>query len=193
MVGITSSLFGPSRRALHRLSKTYSLSRDDARRQAVFRLAERHLFGRDDEPRDGAKAISYLKEALLRGCLLAQSVIGFIYEFGLGGVDVDLAEAERLYIDAANKGEGLSQARLAFLRKYGRPGVKIDRVEAKEWQERVNEQGEGAIQWLMDAAEEENEPSAQYSLGVCYHDGVGVQKDASIAVFCMLKIIKFLQ
>lgn len=184
MVGITSQLLEKSRRSLHRLSKTYSLSRDDARRQAVFRLGERHLFGRDGEARDGTKAANYFQQAMQRGYLLAQSVLGFIYEFGLGGASVDLAEAERLYIDAANKGEGLAQARLAFLRKYGRPGIRIDRVEAKEWQERVNEQGPDCIQWLIDASEVEGEPSAQYSLGVCYHDGVGVEKDAVMAVHC---------
>lgn len=183
MVGITSHLIGQSRRALHRLSKTYSLNREDARRQALFRLGERYLFGKDGEAKDAAKALVYFRQAAQRGYLLAQTVLGFCYEFGIGA-DTDLKEAERLYIECAAQNEGFAQARLAFLRKYGRPGIRIDRVEADEWQAKVSKIGPSSISWLMEAAEVENEASAQYCLGVCYHDGVAVEKNETLAVYC---------
>lgn len=119
----------------------------------------------------------------MRGYPLAHSVLGFCYEFGLG-VEVDFVQAEQLYLEGAQLRDGLSQARLAFLRKYGRPGVKINRVEADRWQDlvaRVNPHD--SLGWLMDAAVNYSEPSAQYALGVCYHDGVGVEKDEQTAVY----------
>lgn len=96
---------------------------------------------------------------------------------------MDFKGAEKLYIDGSMLGDGLCCARLAFLRKYGRPGVKINRVEAEEWQQRANAIGSKSVEWLINAAEQESDASAQYALGVCYHDGVGVDKDDRKAVY----------
>lgn len=189
MVGITSQLFGQSKRAFHRFSKTYSLNRDESRRRALFNLGERYLFGREGEKRDPARAVLYFKEAASKGFPLAISVLGFCAEFGMG-VETDFKVAERLYIEAASEDCGLGMARLAFLRKYGRPGVKIDRVEAEEWHAKVAERGEECIEWLMKAASEDDDPSAQYALGVCYHDGVAVEKNADEAVKCRFWLIR---
>jgi TPR repeat protein len=158
-------------------------TRDDTRRQAIFRLGESHLFGRDGYPHEPKLAITYFIQASNRGMPLAMSVLGFCHEFGIG-CQMDFIEAERLYIEAASLGDGMAYARLAFLRKYGRPGVKIDRVEADEWQARANQCGPGCVQWLKTAAETFGDSSAQYALGVCYHDGVGVSKDEQLAIKC---------
>lgn len=209
MTGITS-LLGQSRRALNRLGHSCTIasiqsstnsnnsnnsnnntitrnttgsSRDDSRRQAIFRLAESHLFGRDGYPCDPERAISYLRQAVDRGMPLAMSVLGFCHEFGIG-CQMNFVEAERLYIQAAALADGMAYARLAFLRKYGRPGVKIDRVEADEWQSKANEIGQDCVQWLIMTAEQYQDSSAQYALGVCYHDGVGVPKDERLAIKC---------
>lgn len=185
MVGINTNIFSGSKR-LNRLSKTFgfgALHREEARRKALFQMGEKYLFGHDGETKDQSKSIMYFKQAAARGYMLASSVLGFCYEFGMG-VDIDFLEAERLYIEAAECEDGFGQARLAFLRKYGRPGVKIDRNEASAWEERVALKGISSLEWLIRAAEIENEPSAQYVLGVCYHDGVAVEKNAKLAVQC---------
>lgn len=77
---------------------------------------------------------------------------------------------------------------MAFLRKYGRPNVKMDRVEAEDWEKKVavnTQRSHGKndlIAWLQRAANDDNHAAAQYVLGVCYHDGIGVEKSPEIAV-----------
>lgn len=147
----------------------------------MFHQAENFLFGRNGTVKDQHKAVEYLTICVQQSLPIAMSVLGFCREFGLG-CEMDFIEAERLYISAANHEDGLGQARLAFLRKYGRPGVKIDRVEADEWQAKATAIGPSSIEWLMRAADEDCDPSAQYALGVCYHDGVAVQKNPHEAI-----------
>ncbi|KAJ3078410.1 hypothetical protein HK102_004528, partial [Quaeritorhiza haematococci] len=172
---------------------TSSPSPSQSRLDEWFHHAENLLFGRNNTKKDEKKAIKYLKKAAFptsskstststSGHVYAQAVLGFCYEFGLG-TDQEFKASENLYICAAIKGNGLAQARLAFLRRYGRPSVKIDRVEAEEWIKRVSEQGPDAVSWLQRAADEDNHPAANYALGVCYHDGVGVDKDPCKAVY----------
>ncbi|KAF0525726.1 HCP-like protein [Gigaspora margarita] len=146
----------------------------------LYKRGEVYLFGRAGEPKDEKKAFDYFQRASKLNHTEARGVLGFCYEFGLG-VEKDFKRAELHYIPAAESGNGLAQARLAFLRKYGRPCVRIDRAEAEMWQQKVKEQGETAITWLFHAACNENHAAAQYSLGVCYHDGVGVDKSESEA------------
>lgn len=125
-----------------------------------------------------AESIEYLKKACQYP--LAQAVLGFCYDFGLG-VEQNFSTAEKLYLKAASKQIGLAFARLSFLRFYGRPNVIIDRAEAEEWKRKSMLLGEGCLDWLRIAAES-NIPSALYAYGVCYHDGVAVAKDADIAI-----------
>lgn len=142
--------------------------------------AERLLLGRDGNPRDDVRAVQLLRRAAAQnhthaqvgiyGRLshrasdgsIAQALLGFAHEFGLGLDTQDFKEAETLYIAAANGGSGLAQARLAFLRKYGRPGVRIDRVEAEQWVKKVQEKGPTAIEWLRQAADKDNHPAGWF-------------------------------
>ncbi|KAJ3107183.1 hypothetical protein HDU97_004603 [Phlyctochytrium planicorne] len=149
----------------------------------LYAVAERLLFGLDNGVRDEEKAVRMLQRAAnyLQGHVQAQAVLGFCFEFGIGSVQ-DFKAAEKLYLMAAVKGNGLAGARLSFLRRYGRPHVKIDRVEAEEWIKMVQKLGVGSVEWLIKAADVHRLPAAEYALGVCYHDGVGVQKDPTKAV-----------
>jgi hypothetical protein len=154
--------------------------------QNLIYMGECYLFGKNGIEKDEEKAVKYFKTAASRTCsegvTQAKAILGFCYEFGLG-VPENFKSAEELYICAANDNSGLAQARLAFLRRYGRPSVKIDRTEAENWLNRVNQRGSQAIQWLINAATVEQHPAAIYCLGVCYHDGIGVEKNPSKAVF----------
>ncbi|KAI8853387.1 hypothetical protein BC829DRAFT_382699 [Chytridium lagenaria] len=149
----------------------------------LYAVAERHLFGLEGEPRDESKGFRMLQRAANyhQGHVQAQAVLGFCLEFGIG-TSQDFKAAEKLYLAAAVKGNGLAGARLSFLRRYGRPSVKIDRVEAEEWIKMVQKQGVAAVEWLIKAADQHGFASAEYALGVCYHDGVGVPKDPVKAV-----------
>ncbi|KAI8822022.1 uncharacterized protein EV422DRAFT_495023 [Fimicolochytrium jonesii] len=111
----------------------------------------------------------------------AQAILAFCYEFSMG-CQPDYPLCEDLYKKAALHGSGLACTRLSFLRRYGRPSVRIDRVEAEGWSRRVNEIGPSAIQWLVEAAQTYEIPSANYALGLCYHDGVGMPRSPEMAV-----------
>ena len=124
------------------------------------------------------------------GHVQAQAVLGFCYEFGLGGLKTDAVMAEKYYMLAASKQNGLAYCRLAFFRYYGRAKVVIDRAESEEWKAKASELGEKCIEWLETAANEYQIPAANYSLGVCFHDGyfiilmlrVGVTKNPEKAI-----------
>jgi TPR repeat protein len=151
----------------------------DERGQHYFEKGNNFLFGKDGCPNDPITAVYYFKKAIsLYHHTASQGVLGFCFEFGLG-VPQDFIQAEKHYL-AASSGNSLSMARLAFLRKYGRPGVKIDRVEAEVWASQVLE-----VDWIVRAATYDS--CAQYALGVCYHDGVGLAKDEKLAVYWYTK------
>jgi TPR repeat protein len=114
----------------------------------------------------------------------ATAVLGFCFEFGLG-IKQDFIMAEKYYILAASSrfNVGLAFCRLAFLRYYGRPNVVIDRSEAEEWKRKAIAIGKKATLWFDIAANVHKIPSANYSYGVCFHDGVGVEKSPETAIF----------
>jgi TPR repeat protein len=182
MTGITSALLGRSRKALSKIvSRGHKHDTTTLDFEQACLEADELLFNGKGE-NDRAKATELLLEAAEMNHPVAQGRIAFCYEFGLG-IETDFKKAEAYYIKASEAEDGLGMARLAFLRKYGRPSVKIDRAEAESWQERVNEQGPEAIAWLQTAADKYKNAAAQYCLGVCYHDGVGVDKDEMRAVY----------
>ncbi|PVU89365.1 hypothetical protein BB561_005403 [Smittium simulii] len=118
------------------------------------------------------------------------AVLGFCYEFGLG-VKCDYAKSERFYKPCAIKGNALGQSRLAFLKKYGRPGIKIDRTLAAKWALKVKLNSESsATSWLEKASYVYGLAEAQYALGLCYHDGIGVNVDDKKAFQLYLKSAK---
>lgn len=145
-------------------------------------MGNHHLFDSDDNPQ---LASTYFHQAATLGHPESLGVLGFCYEFGLGGTEKDFGLAEHYYLEAATHLDGLGMARLAFLRKYGRPNIKIDRSESEEWAKRVERQqkrhNHDTIRWIRQGAERYNHPACQYVLGVCYHDGIGVAKDEQLA------------
>jgi TPR repeat protein len=160
---------------------------NDSLPQQLFITGTNHLFGRHTTIKDPSLAIDYFQQAAALGHSASNGVLGFCYEFGLGVTEMDFGLAEYYYLEAAQHHDGLGMARLAFLRKYGRPNVKIDRAESEEWAERVrrhfppSSSETSAIRWIEDAAVNDHDPACQYALGVCYHDGIGVEKDEHLA------------
>ncbi|KAJ3097257.1 hypothetical protein HDU97_005056 [Phlyctochytrium planicorne] len=139
-----------------------------------------------------AKALMHFKKSLNGGpgeAVTAVAVLGFFNEFGMGGLEVDYREAERLYTEAANQGCGFAQARLAFLKTHGRPNIKINHTEADKWRNACKAQTTNrssssssssssetpvsSIAWLKIAAEAKV-PAAQFCIALCYYNGIAV-------------------
>ncbi|PJF16886.1 hypothetical protein PSACC_03306 [Paramicrosporidium saccamoebae] len=126
------------------------------------------------------KAKELYHEAAMEGYALGETVLGFCLEFGIGG-PVDYSAAERHYDSAANCGEGVAISRLAFLQRQGRPGIKINRLEAEKWHKRIDTLGPSGLAWLVEAADQHGHPAAQYCLGICYQEGLGMPKQPMCA------------
>ncbi|KAI9190017.1 hypothetical protein H9P43_001450 [Blastocladiella emersonii ATCC 22665] len=173
-----------------------------------LRAAEAYLFGLDGCAKDHARAFRVLRAlADDAGVAKASALVGFCHEFGLG-TEQSFRACEPYYMGAAQAGSALAMARLSFLRRYGRPYVHMNRAESEQWQARVRQLAEpnepvlecndpsvfdphprrradGApdpLAWLWWAAAIMGDASAQYSLGTCFHDGVGVEKSPEEAV-----------
>ncbi|KAJ1914899.1 hypothetical protein H4219_004582 [Mycoemilia scoparia] len=146
-----------------------------------YQLAETYLFGRDNKIPDPRVAVSHLTAIVTNEPInqpiqyLALAVLGFCFEFGLG-VKSDSVAAERFYLQSAEQNNNpLAQVRLVFLYKYGRSGVSMDQQKAQYWLSRVDNQSpSNMVAWLTMAALEYQHPAAQYALGLCYHNQVGV-------------------
>ncbi|KAI9223688.1 hypothetical protein BC828DRAFT_395820 [Blastocladiella britannica] len=137
----------------------------------------------------------------------ANGLVGLQYEFGLG-VEQSFQNCEPYYVAAGTAGHALSQQRMSFLRRYGRPHVRMNRTDAEMWHSRVDKSLSAdapvracnapskydsnprinpatgrvcPLAWLWWAASQVRDPSAQYTLGTCYHDGIGVEKSAEVA------------
>ncbi|KAJ3365257.1 hypothetical protein GGF32_009762 [Allomyces javanicus] len=152
--------------------------------------------------RDRARALDLLTRAANLGDAKAMGLVGFIYEFGLG-VGVSFERCESYYQAAAARGHAVSMTRLAFLKNHGRPGINVDSNEAKAWVARtcglfqlgaptwacnapstwdsvprMTEDGDpDPLAWLWWAAVVCECSSAQYAIGSCYSDGVGLKRD----------------
>ena len=153
-----------------------------------FILGERCLLGDPEQnfSKNVEKAVFYFNRAIIEKepycLLLAVTLLGFCYEFGLG-VPCDYKRCEEIYRVSAVENEALAIARLAFLKKYGRTGVNIDRAESEIWNRRLEALGGENMEWLKKAADKFKEKHAQYVMGSCYKDGYGVQRDPSKAFY----------
>ena len=107
-------------------------------------------------------------------------------------------EAERLYREAADKGDADAQFRLGFDYLIGAEGLSKDHSKAVEWMTKAADQGEvraqyqlglfyengngvpqdykNAVKWYKEAADQ-GEVRAQYQLGLFYENGNGVPQD----------------
>lgn len=98
--------------------------------------------------------------------------------------------AEKFYNQAAPKGDGLSRSRLTFLKMHGRPGIRINHQEANEWKEKLAKQGDAALEWVKVVAERLNLPSAQFTLALCYYNGIAMKEDDKMAYYWCEKAAK---
>lgn len=113
--------------------------------------------------------VAAYKKAAEMGCTEAQDYLGYWYENGENGLDVDYQEAFRWYKKAAEQGYRYAQYDIGCLYDDGL-GVKENKREAVKWFKR---------------AASKNNVSAIYRLGLCYYfaNGVGMDRREALKLF----------
>lgn len=111
------------------------------------------------------------KRAAEMGNADAQCHLGFWYSEGKHGLEKNVAESSRWFMEAANRGNDVAQFQMGLRYETG-AGVKKN---AKE-----------AAKWYMRAASKNN-VVALYKLGCCYYYGDGVTIDNHSAWWCFKK------
>ncbi len=113
--------------------------------------------------------VAAYKKAAEMGCTEAQDYLGYWYENGENGLDVDYQEAFRWYKKAAEQGNRYAQYDIGCLFDDGL-GVKENKREAVKWFKR---------------AASKNNVSAIYRLGLCYYfaNGVGMDRREALKLF----------
>ncbi|KAI9095768.1 hypothetical protein DFS34DRAFT_162199 [Phlyctochytrium arcticum] len=142
------------------------------------------------ERKNEIRALWLFQKAEKENSVLAMSLIAFFTEFQMGHGKApgglipkeSYILAERLYLSAAKRGCALAQARLAFLKTHGRPGIKINHAQAERWRKQCADQGQSALNWMVQAADA-GIAAAQFSLALCYYNGIAVAEDDEQAFF----------
>ncbi|KAI8806915.1 hypothetical protein BJ742DRAFT_773684 [Cladochytrium replicatum] len=146
------------------------------RNSVLFAYASSQLLDKNQNTRP----FSHFAKAALGGHVSSAAILGFCFEFGLSGISVNYQVCERWYTSAARRGSGLAAARLAFLKTHGRRNLKINQADAESWRQLCNKKGEQELRWLIVAAEA-GLAAAQFSLALCYYNGIALPEDDSLA------------
>jgi TPR repeat protein len=134
----------------------------------------------------------------------AQCRLGWLYEYGRGGMPKDERRAAGLYGKAAEQGHAEARYRLGLFRQYGRAGFPPDEYEAGRLYRLAAEQGEANAQvqlgwfWqnglggfskrpqeaarLYRLAAQQGVADAQEKLGCLYEQGLGLPRDMNAAL-----------
>lgn len=143
---------------------------------------------------DEKEAVLWYRKSAAAGCPDGQNEMASLYQWGDLGVEVNDAEAQRLFGEAAQQGHPKAQSSYGYYLEPDNP------TEALRWYRNSAENGhslgmsnyarcllygigaekrlEEVVPWLLKATEkDEKNDGAQYMLGVCYFNGDGVEKD----------------
>ena len=147
--------------------------------------------------KDEAEAVKWFQKAAAQGDVYAQFNLGYCFYKG-EGVAKDVGEAVRLFRLAAEQGEETAQHNLARILESGE-GVPKDYAEASKWFFNLALQAESVLPKYrmsdrprsardLNSAKEKpasawrkaadaGDAQAQYELGFCHENGVGVEPD----------------
>jgi TPR repeat protein len=146
---------------------------------------------------DKTKAMGFYSQAAVKGNTPAKLILADLFASGASGIKQNLAEAARLYLEAAEADEARAQCRLAVMYDKGQ-GVQQDFSEAVRWYQECAQGGDGAamlrLAELYDAGEGVSENKAAAAewyrkaaganqlrascrLAVLYDTGQGVVQD----------------
>ena len=137
--------------------------------------AHGNSIGSDFIKRDEEEAVKWYRRAAEQGHAGGQYGLGWMYEYGYGGLDEDEAESDKWYRSAlegyhraADAGDADAQFALGRMYDWGK-GVAEDEAESDRWWRRA---AEG---YRLRA--EAGDAYAQYNLGYLYLGGRGVPED----------------
>lgn len=129
---------------------------------AQYNLGIRYYFGRGID-KDYLEAVKWYRKAVEKDIYLAQFHLGVCYNFGRGVIK-DKNEAMKWYFEALKSGYTISSNEYGY--EYGHNRYKGDVKIIKEYVKKANQ----------------GDCSAQFELGVCYENGIGVVMDDECAV-----------
>jgi TPR repeat protein len=129
-------------------------------------LSDCYLLGYGIRP-DEARSLELARESSGKGSRYGQCVLGVLYQFGVGGVAQDYAQALALYRLAAAQNLDRAQSRLGGMYELGF-GVAQDDTEALRWFQLAGAQGL---------------PKALYMIAFCHEHGRGVRQNKAEAIY----------
>ncbi|GBB84809.1 hypothetical protein RclHR1_11390003 [Rhizophagus clarus] len=125
----------------------------------------------DNIEQDFEKAFEWISKSSENGNLVAQCMLGYFYECGIG-TPKNETNAFECYKKSAEGGNACGQCNVGLCYDNGSLGIVQNKYEA--------------FNWYLKAAEG-GDPSGQYNLGLCYEEGVGTIKNESKAFEWYLK------
>jgi len=129
------------------------------------------------EYEDKAKSLELYKEAAACGVVEAQCALGKMFATGRG-VPVDFAQSADYYSAAANQGD--LNAQLVLLKAFFRLHNRADVRSLQDMEPYGNTDPADIFKYAVNSASEAGH-LGQYYLGMCYSDGIGVEKNAAEA------------
>ena len=184
----------------------YRMAADRGDANAQYRLGSCYSNG-DGVETNKVEAVRWYRMAAEQGHAGAQGSLGMCYANG-DGVETNKAEAVKWCRKAAEQGEGHAQFMLGMFYYFG-DGVNQNKEEATKWFDAIQERDplmqyawgcnflrlrapeltKEAVKWFRKAAEQ-GEAHAQFMLGMCYFNGVGITQDKTEAVKWLQKAAK---
>ena len=160
----------------------YRRAADAGSAAGAFNAAVMYDAGRG-VPSDPQKAAFWYARAAAKGFARAEYNLAMMYEAG-SGVPRNLPHAIQLYVKAANHGISAAQGHLAALgQTFTRVGHDTGDTAMLEFQQaqqillsRGVAEAAHAVELFRRAAEQHNS-LAEYDLGYCYENGIGVPRD----------------
>jgi TPR repeat protein len=158
--------------------------------------------------RDYAEAMKWYLRAAQSGNAIGEYNIAMLYKFGKG-VSKDPAETRAWLGKAARHGDGDAARMVGQIYRVGEH-VGSDMLEAAKWYTLGSEQGDAVSQFelgamylsgplekdakkafsLFERAAAQGNTNAEYQLGVCYENGIGVAADIDKAVEAYRKSVQ---
>lgn len=179
--------------------KFYKAASDEGCHQATSFLGSVYYNGVAGVVQDYGKAAEYFKRAAEVGIMSAQSMLGLCYLHGTGVVQ-DFEESEKWFLKAIEQGDVEAMNCLADayekMKKYPQAEELYRKViqNPNALEETINNaktslgylygtmnEHSRAIPLFKEAAQS-GQPYAEYGLGCCYQDGLGVEKNLEIAL-----------
>ena len=121
--------------------------------------------------KDVKKGLPWLRKAAQQGSLESQWILSTVYQFGRGGVPVDLVESFKWALKAAERGHMIAQHNVGSAYLHG-TGVEKNLDQARDWYGRAAEQGFAHSEWMM---------------GRIYLEGIGVAPNRDEALKWLTK------